>query len=57
VEAGEKQLEIGEEGLEAFALPRSQPLVQLLVKPRILLIDVSIRLSLSLGLSRLFNSL
>jgi hypothetical protein len=42
VEAGDNQIEIGEEGLEAFDLPRSQPLVQLLVKPRILLIDLLI---------------
>ena len=40
VEAGEKLLEIGEEGLEVFALPKPQPLVELLVKQRILRVDV-----------------
>ena len=40
VEAVEKLLEIGEEGLEAFALPKSQPLVELLVEQRLLRVDV-----------------
>ena len=39
VEAGEKQLEIGEKGLEALALPEPEAAIDLLVKPRVLRVD------------------
>ena len=35
-----KLLEIGEEGLEVFTLQKTQPIVDLLVKQRILRVDV-----------------